>query len=66
MKNIKKVFVFALIFGFAASLTSCASNKGYKKGKRKKGKKGCNCPRFSAEAMQQTITWEMAQYAENS
>lgn len=66
MKNIKKLLVFTLILGFTISLTSCASNKGYKKGKRKRGKKGCNCPTFSADAINQTITWKMAKDIEYS
>lgn len=66
MKNIKKLLVLTLIFGFTMSLTSCASNKGYKKGKRKKGKRGCNCPSFSADASDQVITWEMAQRLERT
>lgn len=65
MKKIKKLLVFALVIGLMASLTSCASNRGYKKGKKKR-KKGCNCPRFSADAMHQTITWEMAQQIERT
>jgi len=66
MRNIKKLLVFTLIFGFlAVSFTSC-SPKTYKKGKRKKGKRGCNCPSFSADASPQIITWEMAQSIKRS
>ncbi len=56
MKNIKKLLIIALVFTFGMSLQSCASNKGYKKGKRKKKKRGCNCPTFTA----QVITLEKA------
>lgn len=55
MKNIKKLLFVALIFSFAVSVTSCASNHGYKKGKKTK-KRGCNCPHFSADV----INWDDA------
>ena len=58
MKHIKKLLVFTLIIGFMASLVSCSSNRGYYKKGKKKRKKGCNCPSFSADAMHQTISWE--------
>ena len=50
MKNMKKLLIIALVFTFGMSLQSCASNKGYKKGKTKK-KRGCNCPKFTAESI---------------
>ena len=57
MKNIKRLLIVALVFSFTASFTtSCVSNKGYKKGKKKKGKRGCNCPSFSADV----INWDNA------
>lgn len=56
MKNIKSLLVVALVFTLGMSLQSCASNKGYKKGKTKKKKRGCNCPTFTAE----TITLDKA------
>ena len=60
MKHIKKLLVFTLMIGFVASLTSCTSSKPYYKKGKKKRKKGCNCPSFSADAMHQTISWEKA------
>ncbi len=54
MENIKKLLIITLVFSFAVSISSCASNHGYKKGKTKK--RGCNCPHFSADV----ITWEAA------
>jgi len=51
MKNIKKLLIIALVFTFGMSLQSCASNKGYRKGKTKKKKRGCNCPTFTAEVI---------------
>lgn len=60
MRNIKKLLAFAFIIGFMVSFTSCSSNKGYYKKGKKKRKKGCNCPTFSADAMNQTITWKEA------
>lgn len=59
MKNIKKLLVFALLIGFTASSFTSCSPKTYKKGKKKK-KRGCNCPSFSADAMNETIAWENA------
>ena len=56
MKNIKKLLLVALVFSFAVSVTSCASNRGYKKGKKSKKKRGCNCPSFSADV----IDWSEA------
>jgi hypothetical protein len=51
MKNIKRLAIVALVFTFGMSLQSCASNRGYKKGKTKKKKRGCNCPKFTAEVI---------------
>jgi|GEM_PF-2140824 ABC-type oligopeptide transport system substrate-binding subunit len=56
MKNIKKLLFVALVFSFTVSVTSCASNHGYKKGKKTKKKRGCNCPSFSADV----INWDEA------
>jgi hypothetical protein len=55
---VKSVLIMTLVFTFAANFTSCTASRGgtYKKGKKKR-KKGCNCPTFSA----QTITLEAAQ-----
>jgi hypothetical protein len=66
MKNIKKLFALSLIFAFTVFLSSCSSNRGYSKGRRSKGKRGCNCPSFSADAEQMNITWEKAKLINNA
>lgn len=65
MKKIERLFVLSLIVSFTVFLSSCSSSRGFKKG-RSKGKRGCNCPTFTADAMQQVITLEEANRLELS